>query len=182
KTVTINRTWKRVYELGPSPNPNWPVQMLCDTQVRNDRRCVILSSIVKVYNNTTMPLIILNIDSVDPKKYHRMAKIDINDEYYVPIELLYTHSSSPIFISTDENEHNGEIYDFFSFDWEKEFLSERKLKLKTGKEANFIVFKEVTNAYSENTDQLDHASFSLYIHPALHLTNLLPVDIQCAID
>ncbi|CAF4137741.1 unnamed protein product, partial [Adineta steineri] len=33
KTVTINRTWKRVYELGPSPNPNWPVQMLCDTQV-----------------------------------------------------------------------------------------------------------------------------------------------------
>ncbi|CAF4149952.1 unnamed protein product, partial [Adineta steineri] len=73
KTVTINRTWKRVYELGPSPNPNWPVQMLCDTQVRNDRRCVILSSIVKVYNNTTMPLIILNIDSVDPKKYHRMA-------------------------------------------------------------------------------------------------------------
>ncbi|CAF1260195.1 unnamed protein product [Adineta steineri] len=182
KTVTINRTWKRVYELGPSPNPNWSVQMLCDTQLRNDRRCVILSSIVKVYNNTTMPLIILNIDSVDPKKYHRMAKIDINGEYYVPIDLLYTHSSSPIFISTDENEHNGEIYDFFSFDWEKEFLSERKLKLKTGKEANFIIFKEVTNAYSENTDQLDHASFSLYIHPALHLTNLLPVDIQCSID
>ncbi|CAF1542330.1 unnamed protein product [Adineta steineri] len=182
ETVTINRTWKRVYELGPSPNPNWPVQMLCDTQLRNDRRCVILSSIVKVYNNTTMPLIILNIDSVDPKKYHRMAKIDINDEYYVPIDLLYTHSNSPIFISTDENEHNGEIYDFFSFDWEKEFLSEKKLKLKTGKEANFIIFKEITNSYSENTDQLHHASFSLYIHPALHLTNLLPVDIQCSID
>ncbi|CAF4060347.1 unnamed protein product, partial [Adineta steineri] len=182
KTVTINRTWKRVYELGPSPNPNWPVQMLCDTQLRNDRRCVILSAIVKVYNNTTMSLIILNIDSVDPKKYHRMAKIDINDEYYVPIDLLYTHSSSQIFISTDENEHNGEIYDFFSFDWEKEFLSEKKLKLKTGKEANFIIFKEITNAYSENTDQLHHASFSLYIHPALHLTNLLPVDIQCSID
>ncbi len=44
------------------------------------------------------------------------------------------------------------------------------------------VFKELLSAYSENTDQLDRTSFSLYVHPALHLTNLLPVDIQCAID
>lgn len=96
----------------------------------------------------------------------------------------------------DEND------DFFSFDWDKEFSSERKLKLKNGTEAHFIVnknlrtkkkhkiclsifikiFKEITNAYSENTDQLDQMSFTLYIQPALHLTNLLPIDIQCSID
>jgi hypothetical protein len=76
--------------------------MLCDAQVHNDRRCVILSSIVKIYNNTTMSLIILNLDSIDSKKYHRLAKLDVNDEYYVPIDLLYSHSSSPIFISVDE--------------------------------------------------------------------------------
>ena len=29
--------------------------------------------------------------------------------------------------------------DFFSFDWISEYSTERKLKLKTGKEANFIV-------------------------------------------
>ena len=51
----------------------------------NDRRLVILSSIVKVYNNTTMPLIILSIDSIDVKKHQRIARIEINGEYYVPI-------------------------------------------------------------------------------------------------
>jgi hypothetical protein len=76
--------------------------MLCDAQIRNDRRYVILSSIVKIYNNTTIPLVILSIDSVDTKKHQRLAKIDVNGEYHVPIDLLYTHSSSPIFIAVDE--------------------------------------------------------------------------------
>jgi hypothetical protein len=44
------------------------------------------------------------------------------------------------------------------------------------------VFKELTDAYFENTDQFGRATFSLHIHPALHLTNLLPIDIQCSID
>ena len=76
--------------------------MLCDAQIENDRRRVILSSIVKVFNNTTIPLVILNIDSIDPKKHQKIAKIDVNKEYYIPIDLLYTHSSSPIFIAIDE--------------------------------------------------------------------------------
>jgi hypothetical protein len=76
--------------------------MLCDAQVRNDRRYVILSSIIKIYNNTTIPLVILNIDSIDTTKHHRIAKIDVNKEYYVPIDLLYIHSNSPIFIAIDE--------------------------------------------------------------------------------
>ncbi len=38
------------------------------------------------------------------------------------------------------------------------------------------------DAFSENTDQLNRGTFNLYIHPALHLTNLLPIDIQCSIN
>ncbi|CAF2933999.1 unnamed protein product [Rotaria sp. Silwood2] len=182
KTVSISRTWKRVYNLGPSLNPNQPIEILCDAQVRNNRRYVILSSILKVYNNTTMSLAILNIDSLNTKMRHKVTTIHVNDEYYVPLNLLYTHSSSLIFIAIDENENNQETNDFFSFDWEKEFVTERKLKLKNGKEAHFTVFKEVNTAYSENTDQIDRYTFNLYIYPALHLTNLLPMDIQCSID
>jgi hypothetical protein len=76
--------------------------MLCDAQIRNERRYIILSSIVKIHNNTTMPLIILNINSVDTKEYEKIAKIEINDEYSIPIDLLYAHLSSLIFIGIDE--------------------------------------------------------------------------------
>ena len=102
KTVSINRTWKRVYEIAPSANPNWPIQLLCDAQIHNDRRRVVLSSIVKIFNNTTRPLIILSIDSIDPKKHHQITKIEVNAEFHVPIELIYTHASSPIFIAVEE--------------------------------------------------------------------------------
>jgi hypothetical protein len=43
------------------------------------------------------------------------------------------------FIFYCRNDENGEINDFFSFDWEKEFSTERRLKLVNGKEAHFIV-------------------------------------------
>jgi len=76
--------------------------MLCDTQIRNDRRYVVLCSIVKVYNNTTMLLSIFSINPFDTKQNHKIGKIAINDEYYVPIDLLYTHSNSPICIAIDE--------------------------------------------------------------------------------
>ncbi|CAF1363637.1 unnamed protein product [Rotaria magnacalcarata] len=179
KTVSISRTWKRVYELGQSLNSNWPIQMLCDAQIQNERRRIILSSVVRIFNNSTLPLLILNVDSIDPRNRHRVARIEVNKDYHVPIDLLYAYSSLPIFIGIDEGE---EVNDFFSFDWEKEFAEERMLKLKNGNEANFIVFKELIMAYTENTDQLDRASFNLHIHSALHLTNLLPIDIECSID
>lgn len=76
--------------------------MLCDAQIKNDRRLIILSSIVKIHNNTTMPLVILSIDSIDKNKHNRIHRIDINDEYNIPLDLLYEFSSSPIFISIDE--------------------------------------------------------------------------------
>ncbi|CAF2390576.1 unnamed protein product [Rotaria sp. Silwood2] len=179
KTVSTSRTWKRVYELGPSLNARWPIQMLCDAQIKNERRRIILSSVVRVYNNTTLPLLILNVDSTDPRKHSRIARIEVNQDYHVPIDLLYAYASSPIFIAIDEGE---EVNDFFSFDWDKEFSTERMLKLKNGNQANFIVFKELVDAYSENTDVLNQTSFNLHIHPALHLTNLLPINIECSID
>ncbi len=102
KTVGINRTWKRVYDLGPSSNPNWPQQLLCDAQIENDRRRITLSSIVRVFNNTTLPLLVLNADSVDPKTHKSIAKVDINKDFYIPMDLLYATTSSTIFLSVDE--------------------------------------------------------------------------------
>ncbi|CAF3276510.1 unnamed protein product, partial [Rotaria sp. Silwood2] len=134
KTVSISRTRKRIYEMSPSLNLTWPIQMLCDTQIKNERRRIILSSIVRIYNNTTLPLLVLNVDSTDIKKHSRVARLEINQDYYVPMDLLYAYTSSPIFIAVDEGE---EVNDFFSFDWDKEFSTERIIKLKSGNQANF---------------------------------------------
>lgn len=38
------------------------------------------------------------------------------------------------------------------------------------------------NSYAENTDEPGDYSFNIYIQPALHLTNLLPIDVECSID
>ena len=89
----------------------------------------------------------------------------------------------------------------FSFDWINEFSSERSLKLPNGQDAQFVVrifnknnfklklffcfikvFKDLPDVYLENTDQFGSGCFSLYIYPAIHFTNLLPVDIQCSFD
>ncbi|CAF3381063.1 unnamed protein product, partial [Rotaria sp. Silwood2] len=131
--------------------------MLCDTQIKNEHRHIILSSIGRIYNNTTLPLLVLNVDSTGTRKHSRVARIEINQDYCVPMDLLYTYASSPIFIAADEGE---EINDFFSFNWDKEVVTERLLKLKNGNQANFIVFKELTDAYSENTDQINRTSFN----------------------
>ena len=102
KTVSINRTWERVFELGPSANPNWPVQLLCDTQVRNDRRRVILSSIIRIHNNTTFTWVILNPNAMDQGLKQPVARIAVNDDYYVPIDLIYSYGVSAIFLGIDE--------------------------------------------------------------------------------
>ncbi|CAF4656530.1 unnamed protein product [Rotaria sp. Silwood1] len=194
KTVSINRTLQRIYTLHGLSNIQLPIQMLCNTQIENDRRRVILSSIVRIYNHTTLPLLILNTDPTNRKKHKRLARIDVNKDYYVPIDLIYAHG--PIFIAVDEDE---QVHDFFSFDCKKEILSETKLKLKNGKQADFIVrvlsekfahliviylqiFKEVMDSYSENTNELGDFCFNIYIQPALHLTSLLPIDVECSID
>ncbi|CAF4985943.1 unnamed protein product, partial [Rotaria magnacalcarata] len=68
----------------------------------NERRRITLSSIVRIYNNTTLPLLVLSVDATDPNIRKRLGKIEINKDYHVPIDLLYTYSSLPIFIAIDE--------------------------------------------------------------------------------
>jgi len=76
--------------------------MLCDAQIQNERRRIVLSSIVRVFNSTTLPLLVLNVDPINPKKHTRVARIEVNQDYYVPIDILYTYSSAPIFFAIDE--------------------------------------------------------------------------------
>ncbi|CAF4497379.1 unnamed protein product [Rotaria socialis] len=177
KLISINRTWQRIYDIKPSTHLNFPIQLLCDTQIDQNRRRVTLSSIVKIYNNTTIPMFILDRDSTTGKSYYR---IEINEYYSVPINLLYKTNNPSIFISTDENDQSGPKGDFFAFDWMKATTQEQKLKSKNGKIFHFIICKETKDAYSENTDQLDRMSYNIYIHSPIHLTNLLPIDIQCS--
>ncbi len=92
--------------------------MLCDSHIYNDRRRVILSSIVKVdpsfiipfihlfvikiYNRTIMPLLILDVDSIDMRKSSPVGRVEVSEEYYLPIDTLYKRSSSRLFIAIDE--------------------------------------------------------------------------------
>lgn len=74
--------------------------MISNAEIENDRRHIILSSIVRVYNHTTLPLVILNTDPKNPKKHSRLARIDVNKDYHVPIDLLYANPS--ICLAVDE--------------------------------------------------------------------------------
>ncbi|CAF4278394.1 unnamed protein product [Rotaria sp. Silwood2] len=182
KKVDINQTWRRVFKLGPSPIPNWPVQLLCDSQIYNDRRRIVLSSIIKMFNRATMPVMILDIDSVEIGTYREVARIEANGELYLPIELLYVRMNPRLFISIDEAKSTDGVQDFISFDWEIESSADRVLKMKNGKDANIVFYKESKEAYSENTDEPIRTSFHIYVKLALHLINLLSVDVECWID
>ena len=73
--------------------------MMCDAQVENDRRRIIFSSIVRVFNSTAFPLCVISVKSGERKK---VARVDINKDYYIPIDLLYGDSKSTIYIGIDE--------------------------------------------------------------------------------
>jgi hypothetical protein len=94
--------WKRVYELGESTSSNRPIHLLCNAHVENDRRRVVLSSIVRIFNNTTLPLMLLNVDPTQPTKCTRVIRIEVNQDYYVPIDVLYEHSEPSVFLTIDE--------------------------------------------------------------------------------
>ncbi|CAF4138845.1 unnamed protein product [Rotaria magnacalcarata] len=76
----------------------------------------------------------------------------------------------------------GQTNNCCSIDWENKPTMERTLKLNDGTEVHLTIFTELNAAYMENTDQLDHACFNIYIHPTLCLINLLPIDIKYLID
>ena len=95
-----------------------------------------------------------------------------------------------------------EIRDFISFDWANESIADRIFKLNDGRQARYVVcfhgfvktrliskiffslkfYKEEIEAYSENTDEPIRKSFNVYVKLALHILNLLPIDVQCLID
>jgi hypothetical protein len=49
-----------------------------------------------------MPLLILNVNSIEMRKYERIGRIEVNEEYYFPIQPLYMHSTPRLFIGIDE--------------------------------------------------------------------------------
>ena len=67
KTVDINQTWRRIFEIGPSPITDWPIQLLCDSHIYKDRRRIVLSSIIKVsllsYNYLSLLLFVVGVES-----------------------------------------------------------------------------------------------------------------------
>ncbi|CAF1105334.1 unnamed protein product [Rotaria sp. Silwood1] len=182
KTIDINQTWRRIFDLGPSSIPNWPIQLLCDSQLYNDRRRIVLSSIIKIFNRATMPVMILDIDSVELGTYREVARVEANGELYLPLELVYVRMNPRLFISIEEAKSTNGVQDFISFDWEIESSADRVLKMKNGKDANLVFYKESKEAYSENTDEPIRTSFHVYVKLALHLINLLSVDVECWID
>ncbi|CAF0778551.1 unnamed protein product [Rotaria sordida] len=174
KTININDTCKRVINLGPSLNENWPIQMLWESYIHNGYHHIIISSIVKVHNNTTISLYILNMNSTDTKQLNIISKIDVNDECYVPIAVLYQHPSLCIFIGIHIEENHAKINNFFSFEWDKDFPMKKKVILQNGKEKYFIIHKEQHEVYSEDTD-LSGTAFTFFIHSAGYVN-----DYSCA--
>ncbi|CAF1436337.1 unnamed protein product [Didymodactylos carnosus] len=139
KAVDINQTWRRVFELGPSPIADWPIQLLCDSQLYNDRRRIVLSSIIKIFNRATMSVIILDIDSVEMGTFREVARIEANSELYLPLDLLYVRTTSRLFITIDGADITSQGHDFISYDWTTESSADRVLKLANGKDAHFAV-------------------------------------------
>ena len=190
KLISINRTWQRVYNLKSSSG----IQILCDTQIHHHQRRVILSSIVKVrifvnssnrfsfspskiFNHTTYPLVILDLDSMTGKTSHHIGS---NEEFYIPVDLLYQNSNPSIMIGVDDQSRS--IQDYFALDWPMKKTLEQNLQLKDGRTVHLIISTETKKAYAENTDQLDRVSHCIYIHSPIQLTNLLSIDLQCSIN
>ncbi|CAF4197587.1 unnamed protein product, partial [Rotaria sordida] len=113
--------------------------LLCDSQIYQERRRVVLSSIIKISNRTQMPLIVLDADSIETNTFNRIAKIDINQEYYLPIELLYLRITPRLYFAVQQDDYNDEINDFISFDWANESINDRVLRLNNGTNGHFVV-------------------------------------------
>jgi hypothetical protein len=49
-----------------------------------------------------MPLILLDAHSVETNKFHSVAKIDVDQEFYLPIQLLYARTTSRLYFSIQQ--------------------------------------------------------------------------------
>jgi len=46
-----------------------------------------------------MPLILLDGNSIETKQFNPVTIIDVNQEYYLPIQLIYSRTSSRLYFS-----------------------------------------------------------------------------------
>ncbi|CAF4187748.1 unnamed protein product, partial [Rotaria magnacalcarata] len=76
KTININDNCKRLINIGPSLNENWPIQMLWNSYIHSGYRYIIISLLSKFI---TMPLYILNINSIGTKQPNIISEINVND-------------------------------------------------------------------------------------------------------
>lgn len=98
----INRTWLRAYPIGSTLDGQSDRLLVCDTQLRNDRRIIYIGSIVRIYNRSTMPLLMLSPDSVQKKTYESIRRINVNDFSYVPLSLVYIENIQSVFFAVDQ--------------------------------------------------------------------------------
>jgi hypothetical protein len=49
-----------------------------------------------------MPLIILDIQSIETNKFNSIAKIDVNQEFNLPIQLLYLRTTSRLYFTIQQ--------------------------------------------------------------------------------
>ncbi|CAF3870792.1 unnamed protein product [Adineta steineri] len=182
KTVDINQTWRRIFDIGPSPITDWPIQLLCDSHLYKDRRRIVLSSIIKVLNRAIMPIIILEIDSVELGTFREVSRIEPDGELYLPLSLLYARITPRLFITIDDAKLNSHGHDCIAFNWTSESAADRRLKLNNGRDAYFVFYKESKEACLENTDEPNGTALHIYFKLALQLINLLSLDVECWID
>lgn len=49
-----------------------------------------------------MPLIILDPDSIEKNEFNCIARIDVDQEFYLPIDLLYLRMSPRLYFAIEE--------------------------------------------------------------------------------
>lgn len=113
KTVMIDRSPPSCFTLRPSGLDKWPVTLTCFTQVENDRRIVVLSSIVRLNNRSTVGLVVLDPKSIEKKNSRPISSVQVNEIGFVPLSGIYSTSMTPVFIAIDEF-----VFRWFFLGWE----------------------------------------------------------------
>jgi hypothetical protein len=102
KTIKITKACKRIYQLVSSSCPAWPIELLCNLEMQNNHMFITFSSIIRLVNNTSIGLIIVNGHSLDTRQHHALVALNIKDEDYLPIHTLYKYPTPTICIVVDE--------------------------------------------------------------------------------
>ena len=100
--MDINQTWRRVYCVSPSLIPQWPRELLCNSEIVDDRRRVLLSSIVKVFNRTERCLFVFDADTIEKNQWERSIRIEVNEESSLPMDFLYGRATSRLYFGVEQ--------------------------------------------------------------------------------